>query len=378
MAEYNFVVLDVRASFKEQSVFVNFSLDLDEDTISTERIYLLNQETKSIAPIKTIVDGRTLQIKLLDWAVPNNRYTLIIESGVGSISDEVTDTSLLQDLIFESEVVSEISIINPYNYQIYRNTIDLCWQEISSGKRANSYYIEISDDTGFHHIVRNTFIDMESDTPDNTDNDFRYKTSLAPLKDYGQYYIRMRAQDDHDNYGKWSKVITFDYLEPLPKKEDPVISPEEDSTTPSEQESPSDESCKKEGGETTPPSDPDDTKSESGDTLPDSSDEPGADDAGTSMESPEQPDAPPSENNGNDEDKENNTDKSTPDESEGETIIIEDLTETGKKPIILEDNDVVIQYEEMMDILPDEFFSVFYPIDIDISQAEFLIIRRDI
>ena len=145
MAEYNFVVLDVRASFKEQSVFVNFSLDLDEDTISTERIYLLNQETKSIAPIKTIVDGRTLQIKLLDWAVPNNRYTLIIESGIGSISDEVTDTSLLQDLIFESEVVSEMSIINPYNYQIYRNTIDLCWQEISSGKRANSYYIEISD-----------------------------------------------------------------------------------------------------------------------------------------------------------------------------------------------------------------------------------------
>ena len=377
MAEYNFVVLDVRASFKEQSVFVNFSLDLDEDTVSTERIYLLNQETKSIAPIKTIVDGRTLQIKLLDWAVPNNRYTLIIESGVGSISDEVTDTSLLQDLIFESEVVSEISIINPYNYQIYRNTIDLCWQEISSGKRANSYYIEISDDTGFHHIVRNTFIDMESDTPDNTDNDFRYKTSLAPLKDYGQYYIRMRAQDDHDNYGKWSKVITFDYLEPLPKKEDPIISPEEDSTTPSEQESPSDESYK-EGDETTPPSDPDDTKSESGDTLPDSSDEPGKDDTGTSMESPESPDAPPSENNGNDENKENNTDKDTPDESEGETIIIEDLTETGKKPIILEDNDVVIQYEEMMDILPDEFFSVFYPIDIDISQAEFSIIRRDI
>ena len=377
MAEYNFVVLDVRASFKEQSVFVNFSLDLDEDTVSTERIYLLNQETKSIAPIKTIVDGRTLQIKLLDWAVPNNRYTLIIESGVGSISDEVTDTSLLQDLIFESEVVSEISIINPYNYQIYRNTIDLCWQEISSGKRANSYYIEISDDTGFHHIVRNTFIDMESDTPDNTDNDFRYKTSLAPLKDYGQYYIRIRAQDDHDNYGKWSKVITFDYLEPLPKKEDPIISPEEDSTTPSEQESPSDESYK-EGDETTPPSDPDDTKSESGDTLPDSSDEPGKDDTGTSMESPESPDAPPSENNGNDENKENNTDKDTPDESEGETIIIEDLTETGKKPIILEDNDVVIQYEEMMDILPDEFFSVFYPIDIDISQAEFSIIRRDI
>lgn len=378
MAEYNFVVLDVRASFKEQSVFVNFSLDLDEDTISTERIYLLNQETKSIAPIKTIVDGRTLQIKLLDWAVPNDRYTLIIESGVGSISDEVTDTSLLQDLIFESEVISEVSIINPYNYQIYRNTIDLCWQEISSGKRANSYYIEISDDTGFHHISRSTFINMESDTPNDADNDFRYKISLAPLKDYGQYYIRMRAQDDHDDYGKWSKVVTFDYLEPLPKKEDPIIPPKEDSAIPSEQEPSSDGSHEEGNGDITPPSDPDDTKSESSDTIPDTSDEPDADDAGTSTESPGQPDVPSSEDNNNDENKEDNTDESTPDESEGETIIIEDLTETGKKPIILESNDVVVQYEEMMDILPDEFFSVFYPIDIDISQAEFSIIRRDI
>lgn len=367
MAEYNFVVLDVRASFKEQSVFVNFSLDLDEDTISTERIYLLNQETKSIAPIKTIVDGKILQIKLLDWAVPNNRYTLIIESGVGSISDEVTDTSLLMDVIFESEVVSEISIINPYNYQIYRDAIDLCWQEITTGKRTNSYYVEISDDTGFHHIVRNTLINMESSVPDNVDNDFRYKISLAPITDYGQYYIRVRAQDNQDNYGKWSNVVTFDYLEPLPKKEDPITLPEKE---------PSDnEANKTEDEQVTPPLDSDNTKPE-----PDTPDKSDTDNEGTS----EQPDTS-SDNNNNvndnkddDKNKEDNASENIPDESEGDTIVIEDLTETGKKPIILEDNDVVIQYEEMMDILPDKFFSIFYPIDIDISQAEFSIIRRDI
>ena len=47
MAEYKFVVLDIRANLKEQSVFIDFSLDIDEDSISSDKIYLINQEIKN-------------------------------------------------------------------------------------------------------------------------------------------------------------------------------------------------------------------------------------------------------------------------------------------------------------------------------------------
>ena len=107
MAEYKFVVLDIRANLKEQSVFIDFSLDIDEDSISSDKIYLINQETKSIAPFSVVVDGKTIQLKLLDWAIPNDKYSLIVEAGITSIVDNTIDSSIIQDVVFESEVNKE-------------------------------------------------------------------------------------------------------------------------------------------------------------------------------------------------------------------------------------------------------------------------------
>lgn len=359
MAEYDFTALSVRASLKEQSIFVDFSLDIDEDTISAEKIYLLNQDTQSIAPIKIIVDGRTLQLKLLDWAVPNSKYTLIIESGIGSISEEVIDVSLLKDVTFESEVVSEITLINPYNYQIYRDTIKLVWNEVTAGSRVNSYYVEIADDVGFHNVVIKTFIDLNGDVSDKIDDVYKYKTSLAPLKEYGQYYIRLRAQDTNDAYGKWSDVITFDFLEPVKKSESSSTdSSKEDSSTATDtttdDNKKDDSSTSTETQPNTPTDESDNESADPGDVNDKKSD----DELDSDTDSYDDSD---------DDDEEN----------EGETIVIEDMTGTGSKTIILDTNDVTLEYEDVLDLLP-EYFSIYYPVDIDISNAEFTIVRRDI
>lgn len=338
MAEYKFVVLDIRANLKEQSVFIDFSLDIDEDSISSDKIYLINQETKSIAPFSVVVDGKTIQLKLLDWAIPNDKYSLIVEAGITSIVDNTIDSSIIQDVVFESEVISDISIINPYNYQVYRDTVDLSWKEISTGDHTNSFYVEISNDTAFHNIIHKSLIDLNNSVKD-MDNDFVFKTSLAPLKEYGQYYIRMRAQNSN-GYGKWSDVVTFDFLE---KK---AVVPE-----------------KTDGENKDPDADIDNTTP--GMELPDTNtSESGGDNKGegTNTESPDT--------------SEDNTEEKEP-EKEGTTIEIEDLTGEGKKEIILDTHDVDVEYEPMIDILPENF-SIFYPIDIDISQAEVTVIRRDI
>lgn len=338
MAEYKFVVLDIRANLKEQSVFIDFSLDVDEDSISADKIYLINQKTKSIAPFSIVVDGKTIQLKLLDWAIPNDKYSLIVEAGITSIVDNAIDSSIIQDIVFESEVVSDILILEPYNYQVYRDTVDLSWKEISAGNHTNSFYVEISNDTAFHNIIHKSVIDLNDSVKD-TDNDFVFKTSLAPLKEYGQYYIRMRAQNS-DGYGKWSNVITFDSLE---KK---VVIPEKSNEENKDPDADIDNT------------DPDielpdiDTSESGGDSKGE----------GTNAESPD---------TSGDKAEEKGPEK------EGTTIEIEDLTGEDKKEIILDANDIDVEYKPMIDILPENF-SIFYPIDVDISQAEITVIRRDI
>ena len=62
MAEYEFGITDVIASLKEQSVFVYFTLDLDEETVNPENIILT---------VRNIDTGKN-DIALYDINVFNN------------------------------------------------------------------------------------------------------------------------------------------------------------------------------------------------------------------------------------------------------------------------------------------------------------------
>ena len=51
MAEYTFSVLTTRTSLKEQCIYIDFSLDLDEDTVNSGKIYLINDDSKKLKEI---------------------------------------------------------------------------------------------------------------------------------------------------------------------------------------------------------------------------------------------------------------------------------------------------------------------------------------
>lgn len=381
MAEYTFSVLNSYTSLKEQCVYIDFSLDIDEDTVDAGKLYLINDDTKKIEPLDVVIDGRTLQLKLLDWATPNSSYTLIIENGIKSIVENELKESILKNIIFKSEVTSDINIISPYNYQVYRDKINISWNEIAPDSRVNNYYLEISDDTGFYNIVTKTVISLNDSTPENADDSYLYTASIVQPKEYKQYYLRMRAQNASEEYGNWSNVVTFDYAEPLSKttseKSDDkkivymgdatldtlpplkkaylnfVYTITEAFTTTSD--------FTKEGENVSVGGNVIIIETKTGDIKY------------SILTGTEEND-----NTNTGENTDDSTGSSDADESDTPTIEIEDLTGTGKIPVVVASKDVDVTYDSILDILPDKFFSIYYPVDIDISNAEISVVRRDI
>ena len=63
MAEMNFVVLSIQASLK-QGLLIECSLDIDEDTIDSSSVIVLDKTKSTIELYEHEVDGHLLLIKL--------------------------------------------------------------------------------------------------------------------------------------------------------------------------------------------------------------------------------------------------------------------------------------------------------------------------
>lgn len=123
MAEYEFGITDVIASLKEQSVFVYFTLDLDEETVNPENIILtvrnIDTGKNDIALYDISVFNNIIQLKLNEWAVPNVRYTLIIQPGTKSITGELLNGALIRNFSFKSDVTSKVNLLTPADFEKY-------------------------------------------------------------------------------------------------------------------------------------------------------------------------------------------------------------------------------------------------------------------
>ncbi len=207
MAEYEFGVTTIIADLKEQSVFIDFSLDLDPSTVSTYNIFLAVRDENNknrVVPFDAIVEENTIQLKLNEWAVPNTTYTLLIQPGISSITEETLDSAVVRNFIFKSEVTSTMEIITPADFEkISDDSFTTTFYESGDNKIAR-YYLEIAKDNGFVDVVIQTIVKAK----------YKYTTDKLEI---GQYYIRVRAQSG-DEYGYWSSTKTFIYE--APKKEE--------------------------------------------------------------------------------------------------------------------------------------------------------------
>lgn len=195
MSEYRFDVREISHSLKEQGVRIDFSLDLDEDTINLDNVILavLDKGAQRMVPFELLVDGGTLFLKLNEWAVPNQRYTLLIQPGIESITGDKLDHAVMRNFTFPSEVTSEVNIKSPGDFERVKEA-KFTWEE-TGDKKIGSFYLEIAKDSAFYDIV------LRANTGEPS-----YETEL---KENGQYFLRIRAQAGVDSYGHWSDKKTF-------------------------------------------------------------------------------------------------------------------------------------------------------------------------
>ena len=194
MAERTFCILTTNTNLAEKTITIEFNLEIEEESISFETISLINKRSNSIEIFTLEVDGKNLILHLREWIEPGSLYTIIIHKGIQSIVGEILEKPMMRTLEFKQEVVSEIELLSPADFEKISN-VNLEW--IENGEiLENRYYIEIAKENAFYNIIEKTIV---------TSSKF---ISLKDI-DEGQYFVRIRAERSDGVYGKWSSVHTF-------------------------------------------------------------------------------------------------------------------------------------------------------------------------
>lgn len=194
MAQSNFCVLSTNASLRNKCLYIEFSLDVDEDTINDTAFTLINQASRTIIPYKAEVDGKVVTLNLFEWLQPGDRYTLLVQGTIESIVGDPLTKTMMRTLTFESEVVSVVELTSPSNFEKI-SKVYLSWEE-TGDVLEKRYYIEIAKENAFYNLVHSTIVTGQNEI------------TLHDMED-GQYFARVRADRGGDNYGKWSETVTF-------------------------------------------------------------------------------------------------------------------------------------------------------------------------
>ena len=203
MAEMNFVVLSIQASLK-QGLIIECSLDIDEDTIDSSSVIVLDKTKSTIELYEHEVDGHLLQIKLKNDPQPGDKYTVLVQNTVKSIVGDPLEEAIFREIVFDSAVTSEVSILSPANFEKVREARFL-WKE-AGASLVNNFDIQIARENAFYNIVASSSVSGKSEIE-------------FPDIEHGQYYVRCRASLGA-SYGRWSEIVTFLY-DPQKKSSDP-------------------------------------------------------------------------------------------------------------------------------------------------------------
>ena len=213
MAEFIFCIQSVSTDLDQQSVFIECSADIDEDTVNEGNIYLMHNGKdgkKDIAMFDISVDRHIIQLHLRDWAVPNDKYVLVVQKGIMDLmGDYELQSNMLREITFDSDVVSDVTILSPANYTKLSGEVELVWEE--TGKEGEelvgNFYIEVAHEVAFYNVIYKTFVSGSALT---IDDDNHAHVILKDISEPGQYFVRVRPQRIADGaYGQWSNIVTF-------------------------------------------------------------------------------------------------------------------------------------------------------------------------
>ena len=213
MAEFIFCVQAITPDLYNQCVDIRLSAEPDEDTVNEGNIFLMHtgdNNDKSIAPFDIEIDDRIIRLHLREWAVPNDRYVLIVQKGIKNLmGDMELETSILREVFFRSDVTSDVLILSPADYEEISGALNVKWEETARklSDLVGSFYLEVARENAFYNVVCSTFI---SRTAAKKDKKGIYSIPLKEIADPGQYFVRVRSErKKNGDYGKWSNVATF-------------------------------------------------------------------------------------------------------------------------------------------------------------------------
>lgn len=187
----------VFTNMKEKKLVMQATNDILAETVNNKNIQVFENSSRSPLGLNFKVDGKMLEIIFPDYPIPNTEYIVII-SNLLNVADEPLDRIFKRNIMFKSKVTSDVKITSPSDHETLKEC-NIKWieeNENPNGILENQFYLEVSTDPAFYNKVLTTHIY----------NDTSY--SIGEL-DKKQYYVRVRAENESGEYGKFSEAITF-------------------------------------------------------------------------------------------------------------------------------------------------------------------------
>lgn len=198
-----FVTTQLHIDKVNRAVSIDFTYDVDEDTVDNRSIFVTKEKDMNLIPCKYHVDGSVVSLIFDKDFDVNQTYTLYATRKILSVTGTKLALETCRNFSIESTVDSDCKITNPANHEDLK-ILRFEWQEIAgkSEKLTNAFYIEIAPDAHFFRTLLQSEI---------TGQNFFEVNKLEQCR---QYWVRVRAQANADDYGNWSEPVTFTYTAP--------------------------------------------------------------------------------------------------------------------------------------------------------------------
>lgn len=206
---HDFRVIDIASDLRNKTIEINFSFDIDPDSINEKTISLVNRKTKAPMEYTFELKPQAVILTLTEWPEPNAEYIIKVSGLVNVIGDTLTEGGARRKLIFQSSLCSSVKITCPAHEESVEKLL-IKWEEILNNpdeEAVNSYRIEIATDANFHYLVKELLIED------------RTEALVTDLK-ARQYYIRGRVETEKE-YGLWGESNGFIVTECGCATEDP-------------------------------------------------------------------------------------------------------------------------------------------------------------
>jgi hypothetical protein len=184
------------------SVCVNFSLDMNEKTITPSTIILLDDASNKVSGTVTYVDKTATFFPDLPLE-PKTRYQLVVKggvSGIKSLTEVIIQTDFNSNFV-TAEVIppSKVDLLSPVDQSVVSGHPTYLWVPVQS---VELYDFQISREAKFGTILFSSVVSGVSITPD---YEFEHNTL---------YYWRVRAIINGATpiVGAWSECNQFRYM----------------------------------------------------------------------------------------------------------------------------------------------------------------------